>query len=52
MTILQFMSDSPFLTFFIVFIVACAIVEIVKWIAYAIRGGKPPEDDDDDEQGE
>ena len=50
MTLLQFMSDSPWLTFFIIFIIALVVVEIVRHIAYVIRGNPNILDDEDDEQ--
>jgi Na+/citrate or Na+/malate symporter len=51
--ILTFVSESPFLTFFIALIVFGAVVEIFKYISYAIRGDpniiKNNDDDDDDD---
>jgi hypothetical protein len=44
-TFLQFASNNPYLTFFVIVIVLMTIVKIVQWIAYAIRGGKPPKHD-------
>ena len=42
MSILEFMSDSPFLTFFIVAIVAEVVVRVVR--------GYPPNKEQDDER--
>ena len=46
---LKFLSDgnNAIFALVLVFILACAVVETVKYIAYAIRG-KPPTDEDED----
>jgi hypothetical protein len=47
--LLKFLSDGDNAIFalVLVFILACAVVQTVKYIAYAIRGTPPPDDDDD-----
>ena len=38
--ILRFMSESPFLTFFLALVIAQCIIGVFKALAYAIRGRK------------
>lgn len=45
----QFMSDSPWLTFFICLITLQAIVYIARYICYAIKGYPPPDTEEEDD---
>jgi hypothetical protein len=44
----QFMSDSPFLTFFLVLLIGQTLIYVAKYAAVAVRGW-PKKDDDDGE---
>ena len=52
MTLLQFMSENPVLTFFLALIIGITIVGIFQYIAYAVRGDPNIIEDDEDDEDE
>ena len=42
MNIFEFMSDSPWLSFFLAWLVMITITTMVRWIVILIRGYSPP----------
>ena len=49
MNLYEFMSKSPFLTFFIFFIVGCTVHGVFKYVAIMFRGYPEHEEDCDEE---
>lgn len=48
--VLHFMSENPVLTFFILLILAAAVTESFKWLAYAIKGPAPKDTEDSEDE--